>query len=141
MQLYVNDEVRDVTTGTGRDDAHVLNFGRLIKVEYPTTNLRLDIEVGFWRGACYFSIDFILMDCRPGDDLIGILGSPDGNKNNDWMDQNGETIPIPSGASSFFFEPAYDYAIENWCISDEADSHFAYEPGTQFSDYENCLEV
>lgn len=140
VQLFVDDVSRDVTTGSGREDAHVFNYGRLIKVEYPSTNLQLDIEVGYWRGACYFSIDFILMDCRPGDDLIGILGSPDGNKSNDWMNQNGEPLEIPTGASQFFFKPAYDYAIENWCISDETKSHFTYEPGSSFSDYENCLE-
>jgi len=140
VQLYVDDVVRDVTTGTGRGDAHVANIGRLIKVEYPTTNLQLDIEVGFWRNTCYFSIDFILMDCRPGDDLIGLLGSPDGNKNNDWMNPNGDPLPIPSGSSAFFFKPAFDYAIENWCIDDETKSHFAYEPGYGFSDYENCLD-
>lgn len=138
VQLFVNGVARDITTGTGRGDAHVTVRNRLIKVEYPSTNLVLDMEVRIWSNACHFSVDYILMDCRPGDELVGILGSPDGNRTNDWMNEHGEPFEIPEGTDEHFFEPAYEYALENWCIDRQENSHFTYESGTQFSDFENC---
>mmetsp|Transcript_37059 Transcript_37059/g.90070 ORF Transcript_37059/g.90070 Transcript_37059/m.90070 type:complete len:430 (-) Transcript_37059:448-1737(-) len=75
VQLFVDGVARDITTGSGRSDASVVVRNRLIKVEYPTMNLALDMEIRVWSNACHFSIDYILMDCRPEDDLIGILGS------------------------------------------------------------------
>lgn len=78
------------------------------------------------------------MDCRPEDDLIGILGSPDGNRTNDWMNTHGEPLEIPNGVNEHFFKPAYEHALEHWCIEREEDSYFTYESGKQFLDYEHC---
>ncbi|CAJ1970372.1 unnamed protein product [Cylindrotheca closterium] len=138
VQLFVNGRDRDITTGSGRDDAIVIVRNRLVKVEYPSTNLVLDIEIRSWSNTCHLSIDYILMDCRPDDDLIGILGSPDGNRTNDWMNEHGEPVEIPKGVDEHFFKPAYEYALEHWCIAREEDSYFTYESGKEFSDYENC---
>ena len=47
-------------------------------------------------------------------------------------------LDIPTGASSFFNEDAYNYVTENWCITNSSDSLFQYQNGTDFEYYNNC---
>ena len=69
--------------------------------------------------------------------IVGLLGSPDGNMADDWMNQSGQNLRHGGDTE---WEAAYDYCTTNWCVHDESESIFGYLPGTQWSDYYECAE-
>eukprot|EP00980_Cylindrotheca_fusiformis_P008662 scaffold1848_cov111-Cylindrotheca_fusiformis.AAC.3 len=104
---------------------------------YKETKLDITMKVKFYR-RCLFSIDYVLRDCRPDDTLVGILGSPDGDKTNEWMKRDGTPLEIPKISRSRYFKPSYDYAVNNWCLESDSGSYFTYEAGTDFAYYDYC---
>ena len=138
VQLFVDQEAKSILGGTGTTGATVQVNGNRIVVEYPTTNLKLDIKVTSWRQECHFSIDYYLVDCRCDETLVGILGQPDFPKDwtNDWHEHDGTPLPIPSRRSDRRGKKAYEYS-RTWCVS-AGESKFAYENGMSHADFDEC---
>jgi hypothetical protein len=63
---------------------------------------------------------------------VGLLGTPDGNTQNDWTDVTGQSIVIPYEKRG---QGAFDYCHDNWCVSQE-DSIMAYPSGTTYEDHQ-----
>jgi len=77
--------------------------------------------------------------CLPGQDKerfetlsTGLLGTPTGNTNDDWMAPDGQTLIIPDTDRT---QASFDYCVDNWCVSQE-DSILLYEEGTNYEDYQ-----
>eukprot|EP00980_Cylindrotheca_fusiformis_P024287 scaffold11714_cov153-Cylindrotheca_fusiformis.AAC.1 len=138
VQLLVDDVSRNIKTGSGTLSATVQTHGNRIVVEYPSTGLQLDMEVTSWRNTCHFSIDYLLGDCRCGETLVGILGNPNGDWHDDWMEEDGTPVDIPPDDHCRRFECGYDYS-KTWCVTEET-SNFAYEEGTDFDTFDECTE-
>jgi len=66
---------------------------------------------------------------------VGLFGSPDGNRQNDWMDVTAQPLAIPSDHKG---RGAFDYCHENWCVSEE-DSLMTYPDGTTYGDHK-CVD-
>jgi len=88
--------------------------------------------------ACHW--DFWV--CLPQEDQdrfeefsVGLFGSPDGNRQNDWMDVTAQPLAIPSDERG---RGAFDYCHENWCVSEE-DSLMTYPEGTTYGDHK-CVD-
>lgn len=62
---------------------------------------------------------------------VGILGSPDLDSQNDWMEPNGNVIPIHHNGKEG--QEAYDYCRSNWCVN-QVDSLMTYPEGTDYDD-------
>jgi len=140
--LFVDGESRDIAYGTGTEGASVQVKGRRIVVEYPTTNLRLDMQVKIWRNTCHFSVRYILADCRCDETLVGILGQPDAPKDwkNDWHTHDGTAVEIPKSRRDRVTKKAYDYSL-TWCLENKAMSHFTYESDEyDFAYFDDCTE-
>jgi len=129
IEVVVNGESQELFYDSG-DGASVslIDNGERIKIEYSST-LSIEMELRKYGGRCYFSVDFTLSDCETYEDtVIGILGSPNGNSQDDWMTPEYEVLPLPEGGvKKFFFRPAFDYVRENWIITNEIDSLFNYD--------------
>eukprot|EP00980_Cylindrotheca_fusiformis_P020405 scaffold7427_cov162-Cylindrotheca_fusiformis.AAC.4 len=136
--LYIDGVSRDITTGSGKIGATVQVKGRRIVVEYPATQLRLDMKVEIWRQTCHFSVDYFLADCRKDEELHGLLGTPTGDWRDDWEVRDGSKVPVPTNGRDRRFEKAYEYS-KNWCIT-KTTSHFAYEPGTNYDTFDECTD-
>jgi len=141
VELYINQiKQDDLEAGYHANDVKVevhKNTGR-IHIEYP--DLQLNLKVLKFMNLCHFTVTYALLnDCRPDERIIGLLGSPDDDATNDWMERDGTVVDLPTGGlSNFFFGPAYDYVTQNWCIYIESESLFTYQPGFDFSYYEHC---
>jgi len=48
---------------------------------------------------------------------VGLLGSPDGNTHNDWMDTEGNELEVLWHHNPNRHEDAIDYCYDNWCVS------------------------
>lgn len=66
---------------------------------------------------------------------VGLFGSPDGNRQNDWMDVEGNTLGMPSDKRG---KGAFEYCHDNWCISED-DSLMVYPEGTTYGDHK-CVD-
>eukprot|EP00980_Cylindrotheca_fusiformis_P000528 scaffold131_cov125-Cylindrotheca_fusiformis.AAC.5 len=138
VQLFVDDVPRYITTGSGTPDATVQTAGNRIVIEYPSTKLQLEMLVRSGKNKCVFNIDYLLGDCRCGETLVGILGNPNGERNDDWMEEDGTPVEIPEDGSERRFEKAYNYS-KTWCVTEDA-SNFAYNEGTDFETFDGCTD-
>jgi hypothetical protein len=138
VQLFVDDAARVITSGSGTIDATVQVSGNRIVVEYPETRLRLDMTVRSWRNTCHFSVNYVLGDCRCDETLVGILGNPNGEWVDDWMEHDGTPVDIPSSRRERRFEKAYEYS-KTWCVTEET-SNFSYETGSDFDTFDECID-
>eukprot|EP00980_Cylindrotheca_fusiformis_P017243 scaffold5322_cov88-Cylindrotheca_fusiformis.AAC.5 len=138
IQLFVDGESMPLSGGTHSTSASVHTEGKKIYIQY-STQLKVVMKVEIWMQTCHFSVDYILGDCRKDERIIGVLGTPNKNWRDDWMDRDGNKIsyPVPMGSGTHF-EPAYNYVRDNWCIIKESDSYFTYEPGTDFDFFDKC---
>ncbi|KAL3935356.1 MAG: hypothetical protein SGBAC_009114 [Bacillariaceae sp.] len=136
VQLFVDGEAKHIRSGTGSSDATVQVKSKRIVIEYPRTNLRLDMDVKVWRDTCHFSVTYFLADCRCDETLVGILGQPDGDRYNEWHDHSGNAVAIPSNRRKRRGQEAYDYSL-TWCIAEE-ESRFTYETGMDHGTFDYC---
>lgn len=135
VALYIDDvKQQTIFHDSGNDGASVQKNGKKVTVHYPGL-LNVEISVHFF-GRCHFWMDASLLDCdADGDTVIGLLGSPNGDTEDDWMQQDGTVKEIPEGASAHFFKPAFDYVKANWIITDADDSIFSNEEGESFESF------
>ena len=70
--------------------------------------------------------------------LVGLLGNPDGEYDNDWMDRNNDPVPIPESKEDRTLEPAYNYCVTNWCIRSAGESLFHYLSGESYEHFDKC---
>lgn len=140
--MYVGGMAIDITDGTGEEDGiqvAVSTTGSVL-ITIPngaTISFRVRTSSVF---GCYFEFlrTFLPSDVVRDGNVIGLLGTPNGNPFDDWMTRSGETVALPSSRNDRLFEPAYNYCTSNWCITAEEDSLFTYEEGTTFSDFNEC---
>jgi len=73
------------------------------------------------------------------DNIVGLLGSPNGNKADDWMKSSKEggivTIPSFQRKNRDLMQQGHDYCVENWCVGSSDDSLYGVE---NFNTYNNC---
>lgn len=138
VQLFVDDISREVTSGSGTMGATVQVKGNRIVIEYPDTKLQLDMSVQSWRDTCHFSVNYLLGDCRCDETLVGILGNPNGQYIDDWMEEDGTPVEIPTSTKERRYGKAFEYS-KTWCLTAET-SMFSYEEDTDFDTFDECTE-
>jgi len=77
------------------------------------------------------------------ENLVGLLGTPNGDQSDDWMKHNkngGGNLPVPSSRKELRSEKAYDFCVQNWCITDEDKSLFSYAGGESFAGFSGCAQ-
>jgi len=130
----------EVTIGDLRIKRTTTSNSRGFIFYYESTGVQLKVTAKFWNG-CYLAADLCLPDCykRRGESFVGLLGTPDGDNSNDWMDSSGYNLPFNSNRKA-----QTNYCTANWCIENQAESIFHYndngqdEKGKSFDDYNNC---
>lgn len=88
--------------------------------------------------GCYLESFSVSIPASMASQVSGLLGTPNGDKDDDWQDQNGTVVPLPENRSDRLFRVAYMYCTENWCIRDAADSMFSYLDGQSHGDFAFC---
>lgn len=72
----------------------------------------------------------------------GLLGSPDGNSQNDWTDADGNVLTLPTNNNGKNTgtrgKEAFEYCTTNWCVGQE-DSIMVPPPGSSY-DAIKCFE-
>lgn len=68
------------------------------------------------------------------EDIVGLLGTPDGIDTNEWTTPSGAKLQQKKGDK----QAGYAMCTQHWCVRDAQDSIFGYLPETQHSDFNNC---
>jgi hypothetical protein len=155
--FYLDGELIDISnmedgaylwgTESSKDFAKLEGYNQ-IKVVYATdsgADSEIMLETAGDGPGEMFSCHWNMFVCLPeaDEDLfsaygVGILGSPDNNSQNDWMDPDGNVLPLPVHDGGTEGQEAYDYCRNNWCVS-QVDSIMTYPEGNSFEDVK-CLD-
>lgn len=79
--------------------------------------------------GCYLESFSVSIPVFIASDISGLLGTPNGDKTDDWQTRNGTVFPLPGDRSGRLFRAADMYCTQNWCIRDIAESIFSYVDG------------
>lgn len=130
MLFFVDGVKREVADGTGSEDV-VLEFSESrINIVYPATGFKIEANVHYADNGCFFDMYGWVPDV---DTFHGLWGNADGNPMNDWMDRQGNPIPVPSDINARLRQDGYEYCVKNWCI-DEPESLFTFTEGVDYQD-------
>jgi von Willebrand factor type D domain len=142
IELMVDGVPHDIyNDGTGSDFVQVQVVGQKgtqrVTIYYPSTGLHFTSLLSESETfGCYLSSSICLPDdYRPGESFVGLLGSPNGNRKDDWMTPQGSPVSILGDKR---FEAAYQYCTENWCVRNKTDSLFSHASDQTFNDAFNC---
>lgn len=101
---------------------------------YSSTNIWIQGGGPFSDWSCILTFFFCLPREEQEDfknNSVGLLGTPDGTTQNDWMAPDGQTLMIPEADR---VEASFDYCLANWCVGQE-ESIMSYESGLTYDDY------
>ena len=141
LDLYVNGERRNILSGSGQDDAVQVNVSdNRVNVAYPSSGATVTITamhsssgLSSSKNGCYLNTFVCLPESTPSlGNVVGLMGTPNNNISDDWMDSEGNNIELPSTLNERLYETAYTYCMENWCIRNAADSLFTYKESSTF---------
>jgi hypothetical protein len=121
----------------GFEDAQirVTARGNTVTIFFKATKMSVvaqDIRLSFR----HLGVSVRLPSSSRGEDIRGLLGTPDGNYTNDWMASNGGAILLPT--NDFRGEAAYNYCTKQWCIRSPAKSLFVYKGEFDFNFFSGC---
>merc|ERR1712187_448980 len=141
-ELYVDGvEQQDIfhdSTDSGGAEVWFDPQTNLISVQFSGV-LLVELSVDTF-GKCHFSSDVTLLDCgQAKDTVIGLLGSPNGDVDDDWMDQEGIPLEMPSDEMGVFFGPAFEHT-KLWKIDDETLSLFETHYAPPDEEYDSSYE-
>mmetsp|Transcript_2283 Transcript_2283/g.3471 ORF Transcript_2283/g.3471 Transcript_2283/m.3471 type:complete len:840 (-) Transcript_2283:714-3233(-) len=92
--------------------------------------------------GCFLTVqNFLPFDYRSNETIVGLLGTPNGNRLDDWVAPNGSSYSPPADISESIFSRSYQYCVENWCLVDESESIFTYREGETFDSISKCYET
>jgi hypothetical protein len=157
--MFVDKEMVDISDtffngdlyGKDGDDVHVeLIDGHWVRSTYKLDNddfAVVELRQGGNGLGEMWSCHWDFWICLPESDearfvleTVGLLGTPDGNTHNDWMDKDGNTLPLELDNDLSMI----DYCYDNWCVGHD-DSLMTYHGDATYEDYkceyEEYIEV
>ena len=126
--------------------------GKNIIFTYPETGTRVQITAGGGGNRCVLNTNLCLTPEAHGgaENIVGLLGSPDGNKENDWMTRDGSVVPPPEicdipdptnseakQCKSARNREGHEWCMDNWCIGHVDNSLWGEESHAQYNECEN----
>ncbi|GFH50342.1 hypothetical protein CTEN210_06818 [Chaetoceros tenuissimus] len=124
-------------------DLIVSRSGSFIRIMHKCTGIIVQARVRNSQSfGCFFLVQvFIPHNYRVGETILGLLGTPNLSRSDDWRARNGAILPIPISQNGRTFSEAYNYCTTNWCIRDEVESIFTYiHEGESFEGITSCDE-
>lgn len=138
VNFYVDGTLRRLTEGSGDHRVIVTVDGFNIYIYFVTTGIAATIYVRPNSVSAHINTipgSLTAYICLPYDNpnivnVKGLLGTPNDDTADDWMNADGTAW---TGGSN-----AFDYCTDTWCIRDVNDSLFTYNDGYLFDHYEKC---
>jgi von Willebrand factor type D domain len=137
LQLLV-DGVKSPNAMSGFTNAlvQVTQLSNVYTIVFATSGLSVVVR---YIPLTFRHLEITVQRPTANDTIRGLLGSPDDVPLNDWTTKTGAPIAIPTG--DLHGRAGYDYCVQNWCISNAADSLFTVDGANPFSSYYGCNET
>lgn len=117
----------------------IFKTAKSIRVVLPS-GMEVSMESWMWRNfGCSFSFvqhhipGTVIRSAR----ISGLLGTPNGNRLDDWTTPLNAVVPIP-GWSGLLGAPAFAFCGQNWCVNRSSSSLFTYFAPTSFFTFSKC---
>jgi len=163
LLMHLDGELQDISRfneltkgylyGDENSDFSVYMHNSDVRVQYKIPGKEDYAAINFGKGGSgpgeKWNCHWFLQTCLPAVDeekfkedsrnglSTGLMGTPDDNKDNDWMDTDGNTILIEyPDQKNDKYQYEYDYCYDNHCVKQE-DSIMAY-PGDWTYDDVKC---
>jgi len=102
-------------------------------IYFPSTGLMYTVSAKWGSFGCRMNSKICLPpDFINANKIVGLLGTPDGNTNNEWTSKTG--APVAKGTSML---SEYQYCTSTWCVAEPA-TMFTYFDGDTFAKFNNC---
>jgi len=152
LLMYLDGDLEDISTkapdgegflyGELGDDNYVRQAGKKITIVNKLSNGKTSEIQMHLKGngagehwSCHW--DFYVCLPESGKDLVeesvGLLGSPNNNKWDDWMDPQNKKLEVQNSGWNRH-KKMIDYCVNNWCVS-QSDSIIAYHGDTTYEDF------
>ena len=141
LDLYVDGVQRKLSQGSGQDDdvAIFMKSADKIAIVFIDTTMTVELQVrasNYWR--CHLNVNMCIPDDTTFENnIIGALGTPDGNKNNEFINPDKSLWRGTGKLTSSRGQDAYNFC-EQYCVADSADSLFKYASHESHGMYEHC---
>lgn len=137
------DEVVTYFLNNYAGQANVYTNAHTVIFTFPDYGARIEIIVSsgmFTKYGCRLRINTCLTPEMHGgaENIVGLLGSPNGDRSDDWMESTpeGAILTIPSSSTGARVE-GHKYCMANWCIGSEEGSLYTSDT---FDTYNKCPE-
>ena len=125
------DDGRDVP---GIEFFHQVKVGK-DKVDYvffPESGIMVTVFVRKGTYGCVLAAKICLPPSMLAEEnIVGLMGTPNGDKSDEWMDSDGNTLARGTG----LWRNPFDYCTQNWCVRSAAESIFGYLPGQDWASH------
>ena len=107
----------------------IFHSGLCVRVRHRATDVHIDVRVRTFSSSfgCHFLVQvFIPFSYCSDETILGLMGTPNSNRGDDWTAPDGTILATPSTQEDSIFAPLYNYCVENWCIHNANMSLFTY---------------
>jgi len=146
IDFYVDGSARQLDADLSGIDASIsvsaYEDEDTIKIKHDDTLLTLNVTVAKSTSlGCHIMVQVTLPGLfRSGETLLGLLGTPNGDRNDDWRASDGAILSPPVDDMERMFSTAYNYCTQNWCVQDSSESLFVYGTDESFENINKCDE-
>jgi len=137
LPLLQNESVVSYFSRVHNGTMYYYTNGKSAIFTYPKSGTRVHVTAGGGGKRCVINTRLCLTPQNHGgaSNIVGLLGSPDGNKDNDWMGIDGTVTPLPAVCK--INKPTnsekkqckkaanidgHEWCMDNWCIGDANNS-------------------
>lgn len=102
----------------------------------------MKLIANMWQinSICGMNVHHLIPGTISQSNILGLMGSPDGEKWNDWTAANGSPISVPID-DDVRDDEGDDYCKTNWRVDSAAQSIFTYETGLSHASIKACTNV
>lgn len=106
---------------------NVFTNPRNVFITFPEQNARVQVTAG-GSNRCVINTNLCLTPEKHGgaNNIVGLLGSPNGNGKDDWMNRDGTNRDIP-GDKRTRNKKGHEWCMDNWCIGNSDNSLWSPE--------------
>ena len=128
LELFVNGDVKE-DQFFANDHVRASIYGNLVRIRFVSSVIDITARVQLEETENrHFNVRVeVPPSFEAKGSMSGLLGSPDGDRTNDWQTRDGDNLPVPS-KSDRLGQAGYDYCTQNWQLVSPDDSLFSTEP-------------
>jgi len=140
INVYVDGSIQESVASLEDLNDQVTISWPSLRIFFPFTGVQVRPTIRYSPSfGCHFTLQvFIPFVYRSDETILGLLGTPNNLRGDDWISSDGSPYANPTNIEESIFGASYEYCVSQWCIQDETASLFTYGPDESFASYYQC---